>query len=124
MHKELAIGLGLAVATLSGLMPASEDVAAILARQTQELLDATSAGTSAVWDRYLDPKAVYTDEDGKVAIKPQLVAMIKPLGKGVSGVLKVTDFRATVLEDVAVATYVADEHEVYHGHQLHCQYRV
>jgi hypothetical protein len=55
--------------------------------------------------------------------KPQMVAQIKPLPKGVSGVLKVTGFKATVHGPVAIANYVSDEHENYHGHKLHCQYR-
>jgi hypothetical protein len=30
---------------------------------------------------------------------------------------------SVVFGNIAVATYIADEHEVFHGHQLHCQYR-
>jgi len=123
MRKELSIAAGLVAAVLSGRMPAAEDVSAILERQTQSMLDAISAGSSTIWDRYLDPEAVYTAEDGTVSTKAQLVEQIKPLPQGVSGELKATDFRATVLGDVALATYVADEHEVFYGHQLHCQYR-
>ena len=36
---------------------------------------------------------------------------------------RVTDFHAVVHGDFAVATYVDDEHETFHGHALHCQYR-
>ena len=78
---------------------------ATVQRQTQALLDATSDGSSAVWDRYLDPQAVYTDESSVVSTKAQLVAQ---------------NNRATVLGGVAVATYVADEHEAFSGHPLHC----
>lgn len=122
MRKELSIIAGL-VALLSARMLANEDVPAILEHQTQDMLDAVSAGSSAIWDRYLDPKAVYTDEDGTVSTKAQLVEQIKPLPQGVSGALKAIDFRAAVLGNIAVATYIADEQEVFHGHQLHCQYR-
>jgi ketosteroid isomerase-like protein len=94
-----------------------------LERQTQEMLNAVSAGSSAVWDRYLDPRAVYTDEEGGVFTKAQLLEQIKPLPQRVSGELKVTGFRATVFGDIAVATFVADEHEVYHGQKLNSQYR-
>ena len=34
-----------------------------------------------------------------------------------------TDYDVAVHGDVAVATYVDDENEVYHGHKLHCRYR-
>ena len=112
-----------AVLALQSPTAASEDVGAILQRQTQELLDAVTTGSAAVWERYLDPQAVYTAEDGTVASKAQMVAQIHPLPAGVTGKLAVTDFKVTVHGPVAIATYVDDEHETYHGHQLHCQYR-
>jgi hypothetical protein len=103
--------------------PAADNDAALLQRQTQEMMDAISNGAAAVWDRYLDPKAVYTTEDGTVQTKAQMVEGTKPLAEGVSGTIKVTDFQATVHGPVAVTNYVSDEHESYHGHELHCQYR-
>jgi len=35
----------------------------------------------------------------------------------------VQDFQVVVHGETAVATYIDDEHETYHGHALHCQYR-
>ncbi len=95
----------------------------LLQKQSQELLDALVPGSVAVWDRYLDEKVRYVDESGNVLTKKQMLEGIKPLPQGVSGSIRVTDFDAAVQADVAVATYVADEHENYHGHELHCQYR-
>jgi hypothetical protein len=106
-----------------GSAQTADDVSEVLRRQTQELIDAVTAGSAAVWDRYLDEKAVYTAEDGSVSTKAQMVEQIKPLPEGVSGNLKVIDFKATVHGSVAVTNYVIDEDEVYHGHKLHCQYR-
>jgi len=103
--------------------PASEDAGAVLHRQTQELMDAITHGSAAVWDRYLDAKAIYTAEDGTLQTKAQMVEGTKPLPEGVSGNIKVTDFKATVHGPVAITNYVSDEHEDYHGHKLHCQYR-
>ena len=103
--------------------PASEDAAAVLHRQTQELMDAITHGSAAVWDRYLDAKAIYTAEDGTLQTKAQMVEGTKPLPEGVSGNIKVIDFKATVHGPVAITNYVSDEHEDYHGHKLHCQYR-
>jgi hypothetical protein len=100
-----------------------DDVAALLQKQTQEMLDAIASGGSQVWDRYLDDKAVYTSEDGTVLTKAQLVEQIKPLPPDVSGILKVIDFKVTQHGSVAVASYLNDEYETYHGHKLHCQYR-
>lgn len=90
---------------------------------TQELMDAVTYGRSAVWDKYLDSAMSYTTEDGTVLGKRELVAQIKPLPEGVSGNLKVTDFKLIRHGPVVIATHVDDEHENYHGQKLHCQYR-
>jgi hypothetical protein len=100
-----------------------ENVAEILRQKSQELFDAVSSGSASVWERTLDPAARYTDEEGNVFTKAQMVAQTKPLPEGVSGTIQVTDFVATLHGNVAVTNYVADEHEDFHGHALHCRYR-
>ena len=102
---------------------AADDVPALLERQTRELFDAVSDGDAKVWEKYLDPGVRYTDENGTVSTKKQMVEGTKPLPPGVSGTIRVTDFEAAVHGDVAVTTHVEDENENYHGHALHCQYR-
>jgi ketosteroid isomerase-like protein len=102
---------------------AQESVPDLLRRQSQELMDAITAGSPAVWDRYLDEDARYVDESGNVSKKKQMLDDIKPLPEGVSGTIRVTDFEAVLHGDVAVATHVDDESENYHGHELHCRYR-
>jgi len=111
------------VVCLLAAMPAHADVETLLRQQTQELLDAVTHGTSAVWDRYLDDRATITGEDGSVSGKAEIVKQIRPLPDGVSGNLAVQDFKAFVHGNVAITNYVADEHETYYGHALHCQYR-
>jgi hypothetical protein len=126
MLKRFWIVAGLTGAVLlsaATATPASEDDAAVLHRQTQELMDAITHGSAAVWDRYLDAKSIYTAEDGALQTKAQMVEGTKPLPEGVSGNIKVIDFKATVHGPVAITNYVSDEHEDYHGHKLHCQYR-
>lgn len=100
-----------------------EDVPAILQRQTQELLEAITSGSAAVWERLLDPRVSFTNEDGELRSKRAMVADIRPLPKTITGTITLTDFKATVHGDVAVTTHVDDEHETFHGHALHCQYR-
>jgi hypothetical protein len=102
---------------------AADDPARVLQAQTQQLLDAITTGSPEVWDRLLDDKAVITAEDGKVTMKAAMVKDIKPLAAGVSGSIHVIDFAATIHGAVGIATYVSDEHENYHGQELHCQYR-
>jgi ketosteroid isomerase-like protein len=100
-----------------------EDVRVVLEHQTQQLLDAITSGSSAVWDRLLDPRASFTTEDGEVRSKAAMMGDIRPLPKTITGKITVTDFKATVHGEVAIATHVDDEHETFHGHALHCQYR-
>jgi hypothetical protein len=52
-----------------------------------------------------------------------MVDCVRPLPAGISGTIRVTDFDAAVHGDVAVATYVTDERETFHGRELHCRYR-
>lgn len=114
--------LTLLVACEAGAAPESA-VRDLLQKQSQELLDALLPGSVAVWDRYLDEQVRYVDESGLVLTKKRMLEGIKPLPEGVKGSIRVMDFDAAVAGDVAVATYVADEHENYYGHELHCQYR-
>jgi len=101
---------------------AAEPVPELLQRQTQELMDAVAGGKASVWERYVDDGVLYTDENGRIMKKAEMVAGIKPLPQGVSGVIRVTQYQAVVHGDTAVASHVDDEHENYHGHELHCQY--
>jgi len=118
-----AVALAFAFAAASRAA-AAESVSDVLRRQTQELADAATTGSAAVWDRYLDPEVRFVDESGKVLTKKQMLDDMKPLPEGVSGGLQVTAFDVAVHGGVAIATYVDDEHEDFHGHKLHCQYRV
>lgn len=119
----LAAGLTLTVSLSLHAAPAAEDLAAVLQHQTQEMLDAIPPGTKAVWERYLGPEATYTTEDGTVQSRKELIDQIQPMAAGVSGHIKVIDFKVTRHDAVAITTYVSDEFENYHEHQLHCQYR-
>lgn len=121
--SQLAVLAGMILLSSWTAAPAAEDTAAVLQRQTQELMDAITYGKAEVWNRYLDAKAIYTTEDGTIQTKAQMVEGTKPLPEGVSGSIKVIDFKATVQGPVAITNYVSDEHETYHGHELHCQYR-
>ena len=101
---------------------ADDDVASVML-QTGALNDAITNGQPAVWQRLLHEACIYTDEDGAVSTKAELVAQIGPLPPGVSGNLSLVDFQTHRAGDTIIAVYVIDEHETYHGAQLHCQYR-
>lgn len=97
--------------------------ASVLHRQTQELLDAVSRGDTAPWRRYLHERVVFTDENGTRLDRAQLIAQTAPLPPDVGGSITATDFAVEFFGNVAVATYVDDEHERFHGQELHALYR-
>ena len=103
--------------------PAALDVSALLKTRTQEMLDAIAAGRAEVWERYLHPHFSLTSEGGEVQDRAKVLQDLKPLPSGISGVIRAIDFRCRVEGGVAIATYVSDEDETYHGQLLHCQYR-
>ncbi len=118
-----AAAMSLAFLLVASAAVPAESVRDLLLRQTQELLDAIAGGNTAVWDKYLDPDVRFIDETGAVLTKKEMIEATKPLPEGVSGKIEATKFDVAVHGNVAVATYVDDEHENYHGHELHCQYR-
>src|SRR5438132_588534 len=77
----------------SALVLRSEDLSSILRRQTQEMLDASTTGSSSVWDKYLDPEVLYTDEEGNVMSKSQVLREIKVPAEGISVTIKAIDFK-------------------------------
>jgi hypothetical protein len=105
---------------LAGCAHAPDD--AVLRAQTQALMDAVSAGDATIWDRYMDPRAVYVAETGAVDTKATLLPQITPLPKGVSGNIVVDQFRVQRFGDTAVAVWVAKETESYFGHPLTAEY--
>src|SRR5262245_19934764 len=96
--------------------------AAVLQRQTQELLDAIVPGDRGPWTRYLDDEIVYSAEDGSRKSKKQLVDEIRPFPKDIGGTIRITGFRTIVRPLTAVATYVLEEEEHYFGQTIHARY--
>jgi hypothetical protein len=119
----LAVALLAGAPVLAAPLPAAEDAGAVLKRQTQEMLDAVTAGDPKVWDRYLDPGMVYTDESGVTKTKAELLPELEPLPKEIWGKLTVSDFAVRRHGDTAVATYTSDEQEGYFGQVIAARYR-
>lgn len=96
----------------------SDDARPIIASQLQALMDATSAGDSAVWDRLLDPDCLYVEEDDTIKSKAEMVKENVPLPKGISGTIKVELLRFHQDGDVAWAVSRDHEKENYFGQAL------
>src|SRR3984885_12861438 len=115
--------LAYAVLVLFAPGVARADDSALLKAKMQTLMDAVAPGDKAPWIATLDQRFVSTDENGEVANYDQEIAAIAPLPKGSSGTIAVTEWKATIFGDSAVSTEIDDEHENFHGQQLHAQYR-
>ena len=100
------------------------DLAALLKRQTQELMDAVAPGKGEVWERYLLPTAVYLDENGVVYDKPTLIKELTPLPAGIVGRIVVDKFQPTFpREDTAIVAAEVQEYVDYHGQQIRTRFR-
>ena len=100
----------------------SIDIAAVLQKQTQEMMDAIAAGDRTPWTRYVDEAVVYAAEDGTTKSKAQLVEEIRPLPKDIWGKLRVTQFRTALHGKTAVTNYISEEDEGYFGQVIHARY--
>lgn len=123
LKRRDALGLLGALPFAAPALAAPEDGAALLQRNTQALVDAIPLGDASLWQRLLDEDFLVTDEAGGMTGKAELVKSISPFPSRVSGSIAIQDFKVRVHGDVAIATYVSDEHESFFDARLHCQYR-
>ena len=82
-----------------------DEIVGRLKRATQELLDAIAPGDKAVWERYLAEGSIYTDEEGRVLAKDELIKELTPLPQGYVGTIKIGETRALVQENVVVLSH-------------------
>lgn len=101
-----------------------EEITNLLHAKDQALMDAVTAGDPKVWDAALAPDVIYLDESGEVSSRAALLDQIKPLAAGVSGNIKVTDYKLTLHGDTATVFMADEEEENFHGAQLHARYLV
>jgi hypothetical protein len=94
-----------------------------LRRITQQMMDAVAPGESAVWERYLDERVVYLDENGVVHDRASLLRDLTPLPPGLVGSIEVDKFRVTLQGEVAVVAAELQERLDYHGQPLATRFR-
>jgi hypothetical protein len=119
----LALGSYAESAAGQTVSPPASDVTALLQRQTQQLMDAVAAGDRGPWQRYVSEAVVFTTEDGIRKSKAELIAELRTFPPEIWGRIRVIDFSMVRHDEVAVATYIADEDEGYYGQVIHARYR-
>lgn len=114
-----------AVFVIFGLLittPALADDRALITQYEQQLCDAITNGTPAVWDKYLDPDVVFAEEDDSYKGKDGMVKEVHPLPKGLGGEIKVELLSYHQDGDTAVALFRQHETERYYGQTIHASY--
>jgi hypothetical protein len=76
----------------------------------------------SIQDDYLDDSFIYVTEGDEIQTKAELLKDFRPLPKGVTGSITITNYKATVFGDFAVATHVDEESEHIYGQDLHPRY--
>jgi ketosteroid isomerase-like protein len=111
------------VMTLAALAaPALADHRALLTNYEQQLCDALTNGTPAVWDKYLDPEVIFAEEDDSYKGKDGMIKEVRPLPKGLGGEIKVELLSYHEDGDTAVALFRQHEIERYFGQTIHASY--
>jgi hypothetical protein len=119
----VAVGGACEVVSAQTVSQPATDVSALLARQTQQLMDAIAAGDRTPWQRYVAEDVVFLTEDGARKTKADLVNEIRAFPPEIWGRIRVTGYDVVRHDRVAVGTYIADEEEGYYGQVLHARYR-
>jgi ketosteroid isomerase-like protein len=88
----------------------------------QQLSDAITNGTPAVWDEYLDPAVIYAEEDDSYKGKDEMIKEVRPLPQGLGGEIKVELLTYHEDGDTAVALFRQHEIERYYGQTIHASY--
>jgi hypothetical protein len=113
----------LTVALLTALAaPALADNRVRITHYEQQLSDAITSGTPAVWDKYLDPNVIYAEEDDSYKDKDEMIKEIRPLPQGLGGEIAVELLSYREDGDTAVALFRQHEIEHYYGQTIHASY--
>ena len=113
----------LAVAILAALAaPALPDSRVRITQYEQQLSDAITSGTPAVWDKYLDRDAIYAEEDDTYKDKDEMIKEVRPLPQGLGGEIKVELLSYHEDGDTAVALFRQHEIERYYGQTIRASY--
>ncbi|MEW6128822.1 MAG: DUF4440 domain-containing protein [Acidobacteriota bacterium] len=97
---------------------ADEAIIEQLKRATQELLDAVAYGDTRVWQKYLATGCLYTDEEGNVKTKEELLRELRPLPPGYIGSIKMGEPKVFRQGNLIVLTHRDRESLELYGQKL------
>lgn len=101
-----------------------EAVSALLFRKTQEFSDAGQRGDGKAMAALLDDRVVFFNEGGDEATKKDMASTTLAAPQtGVTTHMKVTEWHCEVHGDVAVASFIDEQTQDWHGQPFHARYR-
>ena len=115
----LAAGVVLALSSWAKQGTITQDE---LVHNTQELMDAVTAGNQEPFKRYYADDVLFSDEKGRNMDKAALVKDITPLPAGYSGTIKVVKPQSRIVRDTAILSYDLDETETVFGQKMTARY--
>lgn len=100
------------------------DVCTVLLAKTRTFSDASQTGDGATLGPLLDDHVVFFNETGERSTKPEM-SDSKPSAPtaGVKTVMTVTDWGCEPHGDIAVTSFIDDQHQDFHGQPFHARYR-
>ncbi|HEV7706201.1 MAG TPA: DUF4440 domain-containing protein [Gemmatimonadaceae bacterium] len=101
----------------------TDDVAALIKRQSQEFSDASASGDSAAFDRLLDDSVIFMNETGQIATKKDLLAGARPPQAGFKQKLVQTDYAMQLHGNVAVTSFTDNSTVEFNGQTSHAAYK-
>ena len=101
---------------------ASDDVAALIKRQSQEFSDASASGDAKVLGKYLDDRVLFMNEGGDMPTKKDIVDGAQPPATGTAHKLTQEDLKIEVHGNVAVTSFTDVSNLQFHGQTLHAKY--
>lgn len=117
-----ALALLLAV-VLDDAASAQEDVSALLFSKTQAFSDAGQRGDGKAMAALLDDRVLFFNEGGDMATKADMASSTPAAQPGISTKMTITDWHCEVHGDVAVASFIDDQQQDWHGQPFHARYR-
>ena len=99
----------------------AQPAAQALPALAQQLMDAVPADP-AVWQKYLSESAIYVGEDGEIDGKKELIASFGPFPPGLTGSIKVQNWKVTDLGDTAMIAFDALENETVFDQRIQVHY--
>ncbi len=108
----------------AGPVEATPDVSTLLLQKTQAFSEAGQRGDGAAMGAMLDEHVVFFNEGGDVATKADMTASTPGAQQtDVTTKMTVLDWRCAVHGDVAVASFIDDQEQDFHGQPFHARYR-